>query len=160
MNVRIANLSDAETIAKLAREIWPRTYADIISTEQIAFMLEKSYTVTSLEKQLLEGHTFFILESDAVALGFASVTQEIEDTYKLQKFYIHQNLHKKGAGTLLLSFVEDYCRTKGAERLLLNVNRNNKAKLFYDKMGYTILHTVDIPYHDFVLNDYIMGKNL
>ncbi len=160
MEIRFANLSDAEIISKLANEVWPLTYKDILSAEQIQFMLEKSYTINSIEKQMKEAHIFFILELEKITKGFASVTLEVEDIYKLQKLYIHQSLHKKGAGTLLLSFVENYCKIKGAQQLLLNVNRNNKAKLFYEKMDYRIIHTVDIPYHHFVLNDYIMSKRL
>ena len=83
MNVRIANLSDAETISKLAHEIWPHTYRDIVSAAQIEFMLEKAYTVTAIETQMQEGQVFFILDADAVAKGFASVSKEIEDTYKI-----------------------------------------------------------------------------
>lgn len=48
----------------------------------------------------------------------------------------------------------------GAKRLVLNVNRNNPTVHFYEKLGYTIGEIIDIPYYDFVLNDYIMVKSL
>jgi GNAT superfamily N-acetyltransferase len=160
MEVRFANFEDASLIGNLAHEIWPVAYEDVISAEQISFMLEQSYSISAIESQMKEGHLFFILESDAIVQGFASVTKESQAVYKLQKLYIHQNSHQKGAGKLLIKSVENYCRKQGALELLLNVNRNNKAKLFYEKMGYHIIETVDIPYYKYVLNDYVMAKSL
>jgi len=160
MAVRFATKADAEIISKLANQIWPVTYNGVISEEQIAFMLEQSYTVLAIENQIKDRQLFFILESDSVAQGFAGLTKESEETYKLQKLYIHQNLHGQGAGHFLITAVEDYCKEQGALELFLNVNRNNTAKFFYEKMGYNIIEIVDIPYYRYVLNDYIMAKSL
>ncbi len=160
MEIKIASFEDAETISKLANEIWPATYADILSGEQICFMLAQSYTTSAIEEQMKTGHLFFLLETDGLLRGFASIAKHTESAFKLQKLYIHQSMHHKGAGKLLISHVEGYCKTQGAVELLLNVNRNNKAKFFYEKMGYRIIEVVDIPYHQFVLNDYVMAKAL
>ncbi len=160
MEVRFANFEDAGLIVKLAHEIWPVVYVDVISNEQISFMLEQSYSISAIENQMKEGHLFFILESDSVAQGFASITKESNEIYKLQKLYIHQSLHGQGAGRFFITTVENYCREQGALELVLNVNRNNKAKFFYKKMGYGIIEVVDIPYYKYVLNDYVMVKNL
>ena len=42
--------------------------------------------------------------------------------------------------------------------LELNVNRANPALGFYTKLGFEISETVDIPYYQFILNDYVMRK--
>ena len=160
MKVRLANPADAETISNLAKNIWPITYSGIISEEQISFMLEQIYTVESIENQQKNGHQFFILENDGYAQGFASTSAQDNHQYKLQKLYILQNLQGQGAGRLLLTAVEDYCKSKDAKHLVLNVHRNNQARCFYEKMGYQIIETADIPYHHYILNDYIMGKPL
>lgn len=160
MKIRIATFEDAELISKLANEIWPKTYAGILSNEQILFMLADFYTVSSIENQLENGHLFFILQAENSYQGFASITQQSNNTYKLQKLYIHQKCHGKGYGKLLITHIENYCKSLGVSTLLLNVNRANKAKFFYDKMDYQIVETIDIPYHHFVLNDYVMAKNL
>lgn len=160
MKIRLATQADSKTISDLANQIWPTTYAAILSQEQISFMLAQIYTVESIEEQQKSSHQFFILENDGHPAGFASTSALKNHQYKLQKLYVHQSLHGKGAGKLLLTAVEDYCKSKGAEHLILNVHRHNQAQHFYQKMGYLIIETVDIPYHHYILNDYIMGKSL
>ncbi len=160
MEVRLAEISDLKSISKLANEIWPLVYFDIISDEQISLMLAQFYTVDAIKQQVAEGHVFFILEHDGLAQGFASISNFNNLVSKLQKLYIHQNLHGQGGGKMMLEAVEKYCRSKNATELILNVNRNNKAQHFYKKLGFQITETVNIPYHQFVLNDYIMHKSL
>ncbi|HET8829711.1 MAG TPA: GNAT family N-acetyltransferase [Pelobium sp.] len=160
MEIRFAGSADAEVISKLANEIWPKTYAGVISDEQICFMLAEIYSIDSIERQIKAGHIFMVLETGGVLQGFASISKQSEKVHKLEKLYLHPSIHHRGAGKLLIGTVEDYCRTQGASELLLNVNRNNKAKFFYDKMGYKVVEKVDITYHQFVLNDYVMSKDL
>lgn len=160
MQLRIANLSDAALISRLAHEIWPITYAGVISEEQVTFMLDASYTIRSIDNQMEAGHQFFILEVANIPQGFASISKETELEYKLHKLYINPDMHKKGAGKFFLSAIEAYLKEKGAKQMLLNVNRNNTARFFYEKMGYSIIEVVDIPYFKYVLNDYVMAKIL
>lgn len=160
MRIRFANFSDAEVISKLANEIWPKTYVGVISDDQINLMLAEIYSTCSIEHQIKAGHIFMLLETGGILQGFASITKQSEKVHKLEKLYLHPSIHQRGAGKLLIGTVEDYCRAQGASELLLNVNRNNKAKFFYDKMGYKVVEEVDIPYHQFVLNDYVMSKDL
>ena len=47
-----------------------------------------------------------------------------------------------------------------AQYLHLNVNRKNPALAFYKKLGYEIIETVDIPFAEFWLNDYVMAKSI
>jgi hypothetical protein len=42
----------------------------------------------------------------------------------------------------------------------LNVNINNPAYHFYIKMDFTVRERIDIPYGKFMLNDFVMEKNL
>ncbi|HEX7367147.1 MAG TPA: GNAT family N-acetyltransferase [Pelobium sp.] len=160
MQIKPAQLFDAELIGSLANEIWPVCYAGVISNEQITFMLNDLYTTDAITRQMQAKHQFFLLELDDVPHGFASVSQETTTAYKVQKLYLLPAIHKKGAGKFFLQEIENYCKQKGALQILLNVNRNNSARFFYQKMGYLIIDTVDINYHKYVLNDYIMAKNL
>ena len=161
MEIIAANLLDVETIKNLATEIWPIAYKNVITDEQIAFMLEKGYSVSSIQQQMQDGHVFLIIKENGVSQGFASFspTEKLQ-TYKLQKLYIHPNLQGKGAGKLLITAVENEVKSLNAQQLILNVNRGNKAQYFYKKLGYNIIETVDIPYYNYVLNDYVMAKNV
>ena len=156
-----ATSEDVETIHQLAFDIWWPTYKNVISDEQIAFMLDKMYSISALQNQMEEGNVFLMLYVNELAKGFASYAKTaIDKTYKLQKLYVHTDQQGKGTGKLLIIEVEKQVEKLGGNTLILNVNRGNKAKDFYKKVGYQILEELDIPYFHFILNDYVMGKKL
>jgi diamine N-acetyltransferase len=52
-------------------------------------------------------------------------------------------------------------KAEGATTLLLNVNRDNSAKTFYEKLGFAVLKVEDIDIgNGFFMNDYIMEKKI
>lgn len=160
IEIKKAAFSDIPILTKLAEEIWWPTYKTIISEEQIAFMLGEMYSAEALTQQIQNRHQFLILEVDGIAKGFASFSKLDGHTYKLQKLYLHPNQQGNGNGKLLISSVETEVLKLNGKTLILNVNRGNRAHLFYTKMGYKIVEEIDIVYHQFVLNDYVMIKNL
>ncbi len=157
--IRIASQSDIITIHQLAEEIWWPTYQDILSEEQIRFMLDDMYSLPALQKQVGEGAIFIIAEDESQAIGFGSFSF-IGKRCKIHKLYISPLQQGKGLGKRLLNFIKGEALTAGCNELELNVNRNNKALQFYLKEGFSILKEVDIPYFDFVLNDYVMRLKL
>lgn len=161
MKIRTASMHDADTIHTLAHEIWPQTYGNIISKAQIDFMLEQSYTHEAIQKQMLDGHSFLLIEKEEIAQGFASFRHTSDPRiFKLEKLYVRTKTQTQGVGRKLLTEVEQRCLALGAKQLILNVNRNNKALNFYQHVGYEILQSVDIPYFEYVLNDYVMVRSL
>ncbi|TKC00660.1 GNAT family N-acetyltransferase [Pedobacter cryophilus] len=161
IEIKLAAIEDLEIIHQLASDIWWPTYKNVISDEQIAFMLNKMYSISALQNQMHEENVFLLLYVNELAKGFASYSKTaIDKTYKLQKLYLHPDQQGKGTGKLLIVEVEKQVKTLGGDALILNVNRGNKAKDFYKKVGYQILQELDIPYFHFVLNDYVMGKKL
>ncbi|WP_207421667.1 GNAT family N-acetyltransferase [Desertivirga brevis] len=159
MEIRIADQNDLETVHHLANEIWRSAYRDILSTDQIEFMLADMYSIVSLEQQVQQGAIFLLAEERAVVVGFASFTPN-SSAYKIHKLYIHTSQQGKGVGSKLLNFIEAHAKENNASFLDLNVNRNNPALNFYKRIGFEILEEVDIPYHQFILNDYVMRKKL
>jgi ribosomal protein S18 acetylase RimI-like enzyme len=95
-------------------------------------------------------------------IGFASYgkLEEPINTYKLQKLYLLPSQQNKGFGRMLLNEVEKQVAGLGADYLQLNVNRKNPALSFYEKLGYEIIETVDIPFAEFWLNDFILSKKI
>jgi len=150
---------DIESIQQMASRTWPDAYGDIISAEQIEYMLEKMYNKGELLSQLQKGYTFFIAEENDIDLGFASFS--IQDStnyiYKLHKLYVLPEAHGKGVGKLLINEVVNMVRKAGGKSLELNVNRDNKATEFYIKAGFNIKETVDLDIgNGFLMNDYVM----
>jgi ribosomal protein S18 acetylase RimI-like enzyme len=67
----------------------------------------------------------------------------------------------KGVGKFIIEHVINLVKSKNATILRLNVNRCNKAKLFYEKSGFVAVKTEDIDIGSgYFMNDYVMEKRL
>jgi GNAT superfamily N-acetyltransferase len=157
--IRPADLDDINTIGFLAQQIWPDTYGDILSAEQLKYMLKLIYSPKSLRRQMVDEHQqFLIVEQTEDPIGFASWSvTAAPGVYKLHKLYVLPGRQGKGLGKTLLQFILETLRPEGATRLRLNVNRHNKARQFYERMGFTVIGEEDIDIgHGYFMNDYIM----
>jgi len=157
-----AFLEDIPVIQLLANSIWPIAYKDIITKEQIAFMLETRYSTEALQKQMNEGQQFFLAKEENEFLGYAGVAPANKaGLFKLEKLYVVPATHKKGIGTLLLQAVEQYTIENGGNKLTLQVNRSNAAVGFYKRMGFIIEREEDVAIgNGFYMNDYFMEKKI
>jgi GNAT superfamily N-acetyltransferase len=159
--IREATTNDIPLINQLAHAIWPITYKGIVSGGQLNYMLELIYSEASLQKQLNEGHHFLIAEEDAKPIAFADYSLLKDAVYKLNKIYVLQSRQGKGIGKLLIEDVIEKVKANNARALLLNVNRNNKARQFYERLGFTVITEEDIDIGEgYFMNDYIMEKKL
>lgn len=153
--IELAEQTDIRSISNMAHIIWPDAYGEILSKDQIDFMLEKSYTVEGLAEGMVGGQFFYILKDDGIGQGFVAL-KTLADKLRIEKLYLMPNVQGKGFGKALIDFAIEKAKVKGKEILELNVNRNNPAYHFYLKQGFQVIETVDIPYYDYVLNDYVM----
>jgi len=155
-----ASVSDIPTIIEIQEKTWEPTYRDILSKEQIDFMFEKIYSTESLTHQMESGQQFLILLSGDTPVGFSSVSEENPGKFKLHKIYVLPSTQGTGAGKYLLHETENHVKSQGGTVLLVNVNRYNKAKSFYEKMGFHVVDEQDIPIGPYWMNDYILEKTL
>lgn len=155
--IRTASLQDIPLIVDLAERSWLPTYRDILVKEQLELMFRVIYSPSSLKKQFTE-HTFILLFEENVAKAFASFSGNKDGIVKIQKLYILPQNQGKGMGKFMVDYIAAEAKKIGANTLELNVNRYNTAKVFYEKIGFTIYQTVDIPFGKFWLNDYEMRK--
>lgn len=146
-------------IKDLAHTIWPVVYQEMLSPEQLRFMLDNIYTLSALTEALHEGENFYIYQVEGKVIGFTSIKEKSE-VMRLEKLYVLPENHHRGVGAALLSFVEQEARNRGFDIVELNVNRRNSACSFYLKKGFEIYQEIDIPYYSFVLDDYIMRKRI
>lgn len=154
-----ANKEDAELIQQLAHSIWYPTYQEILSKKQIDFMLERMYSVEAIQASMVLKSTFYLLIDDDEAVGFIGIEPK-EDLLRIEKIYLLPSTQGKGFGKLLIDFVAEEARKQGLSELELNVNRSNNAYHFYLKQGFRVVEEVDIPYYEFILDDYIMRKKI
>ena len=160
--IRKADKTDINVISTLAHAIWPDTYGNILSDAQLRHMLDLFYSHESLEKQFDEGHVFLLALMNAETVGFASYSHANKTgTFKVHKLYVHPLLHGKGYGKKLLDKIIEDIKRLGATTLLLNVNRHNPAKGFYEKYGFKQVGEEDIAIGEgYFMNDYVMEKSI
>jgi len=163
-SIRAAKPGDLQIIHDLAHEIWPNAYGEILSAAQLHYMLDKMYSLASLQHQLLESqHSFILVFDDEVPVGFASFSAEKKDdfVFHLHKIYVSHGQQGTGVGKMLLEYIITKIKETGATSLELNVNRHNKARYFYEKQGFVVKEEVDINIGaGFFMNDFIMQLQL
>lgn len=150
-------------IQQIAYDTWPDTFKDILSPEQIRYMLQMMYDDASLRRQMQSGHVFLLAEYDGTPGGFASYELNYQDQLvsKLHKIYILPSMQGKSAGKALLLEVARIAREAGMQQVWLNVNRDNKASSFYERFGFRKTGEEDIDIgNGYFMNDTIMQMNL
>lgn len=162
LSVTKATSADIPLIRQLTFAIWPQTYSHMISQQQIDYMLEMMYSPAVLQKQIEEeGCTFIIVHEDGEPVAFASYEETEPATWKLNKIYILPSQQGKGTGTFIIHYIADEIKEKAAKALQLQVNRQNKAKDFYEKLGFKIIKTADFDIgNGYFMNDYVMELTL
>jgi diamine N-acetyltransferase len=138
--IRIAKREDLWQIRALAMRIFPVTYENIVSPEQITYMMELFYAPESLLTHYNSGQIFLVMYFKGETVGYASYTR-LSDTgdFKLNKIYLDHEMHGKGLGRVLLFDVIGRVKLAGGHSLQLNVNRFNKAVGFYRNLGFKVL---------------------
>ena len=163
LSIRRATPADIALIRRLAAEDIPATYRSILSPEQLDYRMEWMYSARSLETQMREGHVFFIPTLDDEPCGYLSVEQQGDDLFHLQKIYVLPRFQGRGVGAFLFRQAVEYIRSihPAPCRMELNVNRHNRARHFYERMGMQRLRDGDFPIgNGFFMNDHIMGLDI
>lgn len=164
LSIQQATVADCSLINSLASQIWEPTYGHILKKEQLDFMFEMMYAPENIRKQMEEkGHTYFILSCKGIPCGYISIEQPENDLFIFQKIYLLPSMQGKGAGRFMVEKGFDYIRKIHPSpcKVMLYVNRQNKALEFYKALGFHISATRDYPIGDgFYMNDYIMEKEL
>ena len=163
MKIIQANKSQLPLIAELAYAIWPVAYGEILSKEQLTYMLAKFYSLEALTEQLEKrNHVFLLIEENERFVGFASYESNIENhKTKIHKIYVLPETQGKGFGVQLINEIETRAKNLQNDILFLNVNRFNKAQYFYKKLGFEIAFEEDIEIgNGYLMEDFVMEKKL
>ncbi|MCD8309943.1 MAG: GNAT family N-acetyltransferase [Prevotellaceae bacterium] len=159
--IRKATTDDCALIHRMAAQVFPETYKEIITKEQIDFMMEWMYSTRNLRIQMqAEGHVYLLAYDGTEPAGYVSVQPEGDDLFHLQKIYVLPRFQGKHCGSFLFREAIKYIKSVHPApcRMELNVNRHNKALHFYERMGMKRVREGDFPIgNGFYMNDYIMG---
>lgn len=152
-------------IQRVAQVAFPSTYEQILSPEQLDYMMDWMYSEASLRRQITEeGHRYFVARTtEGTVVGYVSIQPEGEAVYHLQKIYVLPEWQGCGVGQRLFARALQEVRAALPQggRMELNVNRSNRAKGFYERMGMRVVREGDFPIGGgFFMNDYIMGMEV
>ena len=162
--IRKATTNDIALINQMAWVVFPHTYHIILTPEQIDYMMELMYSEKSIQKQMEEdGHIYYLAFKEDEPAGYLSIQPEGEHVFHLQKIYVLPSFQGMNLGKMLFEQAIKAIKELHPApcQMRLNVNRQNKALTFYEKMGMTKIDEGDFPIgNGFYMNDYIMGLDI
>lgn len=152
------------SIRTIAAAVWPIAYGAILSQEQLDYMMEMMYSVSSLKLQSsAKKHRFILAKDEEMVLGFASYEFNFskKPKTKIHKIYILTNHQGKGIGKSLIDFIVNEAKERHQKGLILNVNKKNTAIRFYESIGFSISNeeVIDIG-NGFLMDDFVMEKTI
>lgn len=164
MQIVEATTDHIYNIQVLSNVIWPATFSNILSQEQISYMMDMMYSTSALEKQMNElNHHYLLAEEDGEYLGYLSYELNYKGTpiTKIHKIYVLPSIQGKGVGRLFIDAVSKLALKNNNTLLSLNVNRYNKAIDFYKRMGFDFFASENIDIgNGFLMEDFVMNKDL
>ena len=154
-----ATEKDIPLIRDLAEKSWKSAYAELLSKEQIDYMLAEMYSVEEISAHLQNrNYHYYLILNENIAEGFIGFEHHYEPkTTKLHRIYLLENAKGKGFGKTALNFIKKQTSESGDSRIILNVNKENSAKSVYESQGFNIYEegVFDIG-NGFVMDDYLM----
>jgi len=163
ISISTLTADDIDTLIPLAYRIWHAHYPDIITPEQIDYMLERGYTrPVILDEINNQGVIWLTIKSNDTMIGFAALGPYAPQTMKLHKLYLLPEYHGTGIGARALAEVERIARDNAASTLVLNVNKHNSIAIrAYERAGWQVAEEVVAEIgNGFVMDDFVMTKQL
>lgn len=161
MKIRKALLSDIPIIKAIAEKAWRPTYDHILTEQQTIYMLDLMYNSLTLENQIKENIAFFMVDLEQETVGYFALENINDPIVKLHKLYLDPTQKQKGLGRKIIQYIKEWTLENQRERIILNVNKNNSAVHFYQKMGFTIIEEMILDIGEgYVMDDYVMQLNL
>jgi diamine N-acetyltransferase len=168
--IRAAIPSDASSIAHIGRTVFHTTFAHTCSKKDMDDFLDSTYTTDIILRELHDPNRRFLVSIlDDRVVAFSQLTMNTDESsveqyakrVELQRIYVDNNLHGKGAAGVLMEHTLELARSLGYEHVWLGVWENNvRAFRFYQKFGFT-----QVGQHTFMVGedkqtDWIVVKKL
>lgn len=154
-----AKTDDIALIQQLARTSWESAYAEILSKEQIDYMLAEMYSTAEISSQLTNpNYHYFLIENNEKPVGFIGFQHHYEPgTTKLHRVYLIPEAKGLGFGKAAINFLKEKTGETGNKRIILNVNKNNSSRKIYESQGFKVYDegVFDIG-GGYVMDDYMM----
>ncbi len=155
-------VDDIKCLADLASEIWHEYWVEILSKEQIDYMIGKFQSEKAINNQLKnENYIYFFIVQNGEKAGYIGMSNK-NDYLFLSKLYLKKEFRHKSIGTKAFEFIKGYAKSQNYTDIVLTVNKQNENTIkAYIKWGFKIIDAVvtDIG-SGFVMDDYIMRYSI
>ncbi|HHZ06874.1 MAG TPA: GNAT family N-acetyltransferase [Clostridiales bacterium] len=160
--VQIKSHDEIKQLAVIAHDIWFEFFPCILSTPQIAYMVEKFQSSRAIANQInVDGYSYYTAVLKGEIIGFVGIKPEADSLF-LSKLYLKKAYRSKGYGSKMLDFVEKTATSIGLNRIYLRVNKYNENSInVYKYRGFTIVdeQKADIG-NGYYMDDFVMEKIL
>lgn len=130
--IRKATVADCELIHKMAKEVFPATYKEILSPEQLDYMMDWMYAPSNVRKQMEEeGHVYSIAYKENEPCGYVSIQQQEKDVFHLQKIYVLPRFQGTHCGSFL--FKEG---SNTPDNILVTIQTRDSLNIRKSKLDY------------------------
>lgn len=161
--IELLKRTNLERVQRLAHTIWPVTFKEILSPQQVEYMLNWMYSIEKLESQFDAGHSFYVLVTENKDVGFLGLEHNypVQDTLRIHKIYLLPATQGLGLGKELIQFTIGEAKRMNFKSVNLNVNRFNRATEFYKHLGFEIIREEDIEIgNGYLMEDFVMELKL
>lgn len=143
--MRLANQSDARSLAVLAMQVWLHTYATEGIRSAISEYVLEELTPERFERAIADPlRTLLVEECDGHLLGYSELAfdmpcpSEPSVTTEVSTLYVQEHFARKGIGTKLIDASAELARLRaGSTDLWLSVYTGNPvARAFYTRQGF------------------------
>lgn len=167
--IRQADISDLKIICALGVTTFYEAYFEFDDPHDLANYVTESFSLAQIESELNDrDSTFFIIEADARAVGYAKLRDNSlveclkgDEAIELQRIYILEKAKGKGVGEALMRRCFDRARAKNYTKIWLSVwEQNLAAQRFYEKFGFVKVGEHQFPYGNAIGTNFVMKLDL
>ncbi|MEK6891294.1 MAG: GNAT family N-acetyltransferase [Nanoarchaeota archaeon] len=148
MKFRKAKIGDAKEISILRKNTIKKVNGWNLKKEEIIYLMNRNNPKIIMEK--IKKRDMFCLISNKKIIG----TVDLHDG-EIGSVYVHYKFVRKGIGTKIMDFIEDYAKKKGIK--VVHLKSAKQAKSFYLKRGYKLIKKIK---NDKGLVNFYMEKKL
>ena len=169
INVRIANIKDAELIADMSRQTFYDSFAKDNTRENMDKFMNEQFTREGLIKEVgAERNTFLLAYDNDEPVGYARLRENnippqlnTDRAIEIARIYAVQTAIGKGVGKALMQKSIDIAKEKKHTTLWLGVwEHNQRAINFYLHWGFEKFADHAFILGDDIQNDWLMKRNV
>ncbi len=148
---RKAKLSDAQELSEIRKGVFGKIPGENYNKKLIE-VLTQAYSPENIAKKIKKYPTFCLVREREIIGSVSLQGSEVKGVF------VKFSCTRKGIGTKLMDFIEVYARKNGIKKV--HLWSAEKAKGFYEKLGYKLLRKEKYNYHGARNVNFVMEKKL